>query len=60
MKMNLEHTLAKARQLEQDQQRVVATGEVWRALHSNEDQRHKQDIDALLKARRRRAACQSN
>ena len=30
--------------------RVVATGEVWRALHSNEDQRHKQDIDALLKA----------
>ncbi|MGE8538869.1 MAG: DNA translocase FtsK 4TM domain-containing protein, partial [Acinetobacter sp.] len=30
--------------------RVVATGEVWRALHSSEDQRHKQDIDALLKA----------
>lgn len=46
----LEQTLAKARQLTQDSQRVVATGEVWRALHSNEDQRHKQDIDALLKA----------
>ena len=27
--------------------RVVATGEVWRALHSDD---HKQDIDALLKA----------
>ncbi|WP_180077396.1 DNA translocase FtsK [Acinetobacter sp. YH12251] len=47
---DFEHTLAKVRQLEQDQQRVVATGEVWRALHSNDDQRHKQDIDALLKA----------
>lgn len=47
---DFEHTLEKVRQLEQDQQRVVATGEVWRALHSNDDQRHKQDIDALLKA----------
>ncbi|WP_180085350.1 DNA translocase FtsK [Acinetobacter sp. YH12145] len=47
---DFEHTLAKVHQLEQDQQRVVATGEVWRALHSNDDQRHKQDIDALLKA----------
>ncbi|WP_374663201.1 DNA translocase FtsK [Acinetobacter sp.] len=46
-----ERTLQKAhRLLEQDSQRVVATGEVWRALNSNEDQRHKQDIDALLKA----------
>ncbi|WP_180059482.1 DNA translocase FtsK [Acinetobacter sp. YH12128] len=47
---DFEHTLAKVHQLEQDRQRVVATGEVWRALHSNDDQRHKQDIDALLKA----------
>ena len=47
---DFEHTLTKVHQLEQDQQRVVATGEVWRALHSNDDQRHKQDIDALLKA----------
>ncbi|WP_353143788.1 DNA translocase FtsK [Acinetobacter pragensis] len=45
-----ERTLEKAHRLEQDSQKVVATGEVWRALHSNEDQRHKQDIDALLKA----------
>ncbi len=45
-----EQTLAKAHQLEKDSHRVVATGEVWRALHSSEDQRHKQDIDALLKA----------
>ena len=29
---------------------MVATGQIWRALHSTEDQRHKQDIDALLKA----------
>ncbi|MCO8042819.1 DNA translocase FtsK 4TM domain-containing protein [Acinetobacter bohemicus] len=34
----------------QHSDRVVATGEVWRALNSNEDQRHAQDIDALLKA----------
>lgn len=47
---DLERTLEKAHRLEQDSQRVVATGEVWRALHSAEDQRHKQDIDALLKA----------
>ncbi|QXW26628.1 DNA translocase FtsK 4TM domain-containing protein [Acinetobacter johnsonii] len=45
-----ERTLEKAHRLEQDSQRVVVTGEVWRALNSNEDQRHKQDIDALLKA----------
>ena len=42
--------MEKAHRLEQDSQRVVVTGEVWRALNSNEDQRHKQDIDALLKA----------
>ncbi|RGD88021.1 DNA translocase FtsK [Acinetobacter sp. SWAC57] len=46
----LERTLKKAHQLEQDSQRVVATGEVWRALNSGEDQRHKNDIDALLRA----------
>lgn len=46
----LERTLEKAHQLEQDSQRVVATGEVWRALNSGEDQRHKNDIDALLRA----------
>ncbi|MEG2357642.1 DNA translocase FtsK [Acinetobacter sp.] len=47
---DFERTLEKAHRLKQDSQRVVATGEVWRALHSTEDQRHKQDIDALLKA----------
>ena len=46
----LERTIEKAHQLEQDSQRVVATGEVWRALNSGEDQRHKNDIDALLRA----------
>ena len=46
----LEQAIAKAHQLEQDSKRVVSSGEVWRALNSNEDQRHKQDIDALLKA----------
>src|SRR5690606_1218843 len=43
-------TLKQAPQVPQQPDRVVATGEVWRALHSSEDQRHKQDIDALLKA----------
>ncbi|CAB1210005.1 DNA translocase FtsK 4TM domain-containing protein [Acinetobacter bouvetii] len=42
--------LEKAHRLEQNTQRVVATGEVWRALNSDENQQHKQDIDALLKA----------
>ncbi|MEN8426744.1 DNA translocase FtsK 4TM domain-containing protein [Acinetobacter schindleri] len=45
-----EKTLEKAHRLIQDPDRVITTGEVWRALHSDEDQRHKQDIDALLKA----------
>ncbi|EGF34701.1 putative cell division protein, partial [Lactobacillus helveticus MTCC 5463] len=45
-----EKTLEKAHHLIQDPDRVITTGEVWRALHSDEDQRHKQDIDALLKA----------
>jgi len=45
-----EQVLEKAHRLEQNTQRVVATGEVWRALHSDENQNHNQDIDALLKA----------
>ncbi len=45
-----EKILEKAHRLEQNTQRVVATGEVWRALNADENQRHKQDIDALLKA----------
>lgn len=45
-----EQILEKAHRLEQNTQRVVATGEVWRALHSDDNQKHKQDIDALLKA----------
>lgn len=42
--------LEKAHRLEQKTQRVVPTGEVWRALNSDENQTHKQDIDALLRA----------
>ena len=45
-----EKTLAKAHQLEQDSQRKIATGEVWRALNTHNDHQHKQDIEALLKA----------
>ncbi|MHA3891145.1 DNA translocase FtsK [Acinetobacter sp. GXMZU3951] len=45
-----EKTLAKAHQLEQDSQRKIASGEVWRALNTNNDHQHKQDIEALLKA----------
>lgn len=45
-----EKTIAKAHQLEQDSQRTIATGEVWRALNTHNDQLHKQDIEALLKA----------
>lgn len=44
-----EKTIAKAHQLEQDSQRTIAT-EVWRALNTHNDQLHKQDIEALLKA----------
>lgn len=46
----LEQVLEKAHRLEENTRRVVATGEVWRALNSDENQKHKQDIDALLKA----------
>ena len=45
-----EQILEKAHRLEQNTHRVVATGEVWRALHADENQNHNQDIDALLKA----------
>jgi S-DNA-T family DNA segregation ATPase FtsK/SpoIIIE len=44
----LERTLEKAHRLEQDSQRTVASGEVWKAL--GQDQDHNRDIDALLKA----------
>ena len=45
-----EKVLEKAHQLENNSQRVVVTGEVWRALNSDDEQTHKKDIDALLKA----------
>ncbi|NNG80828.1 DNA translocase FtsK [Acinetobacter sp. ANC 5378] len=45
-----EQVLEKAHRLEENTRRAVATGEVWRALNSDENQKHKQDIDALLKA----------
>ena len=44
-----EKTIQKAHQLQKDSQRLVATGEVWRALQSD-DLNHKQEIDALLRA----------
>ena len=43
-----EKTLEKAHRLEQDTQRVLPTGEVWKALHQQND--HKRDIDELLRA----------
>ncbi len=46
---NFEHTLEQAHKLERDSQRLVATGEVWRALQ-RDDASHKQEIDALLRA----------
>ena len=46
----IEETLQKAAVVkQQDATRVVHTGEVWRAL-SNDDEKHQQDIDELLKA----------
>lgn len=44
----LERTLEKAHRLEQDSQRTVSSGEVWKAL--SQDQDHNRDIDALLRA----------
>ena len=46
----LEATIEKAHRLEADTNRVVGTGEVWKALHDDSDQKHKQDINELLKA----------
>ncbi len=48
--VELEKTIEKAHRLEQDSQRIVATGEVWRALQENTDSQHNQDIHALLRA----------
>lgn len=46
---DFEETLEKAHQMEQESQRLVQTGEVWRALQ-RDDASHKQEIDALLRA----------
>jgi DNA segregation ATPase FtsK/SpoIIIE, S-DNA-T family len=46
--LELERTLEKAHRLEQDSQRTVSSGEVWKAL--SQDQDHNRDIDALLRA----------
>ncbi|QER40277.1 DUF87 domain-containing protein [Acinetobacter suaedae] len=46
---DFEQTLQRAHQLETESQRLVQTGEVWRALQSD-DANHKQEIDALLRA----------
>ncbi|AXQ21469.1 DNA translocase FtsK [Acinetobacter wuhouensis] len=46
--VELERTLEKAHRLEQDSQRTVASGEVWKALNPEQD--HNRDIDALLRA----------
>lgn len=46
--LELERTLEKAHRLEQDSQRTVSSGEVWKALHQDQD--HNRDIDALIKA----------
>jgi DNA segregation ATPase FtsK/SpoIIIE, S-DNA-T family len=46
--VELERTIQKAHQLEHESQRVVPTGEVWKALHQEED--HKREIDELLRA----------
>ncbi len=43
-----EKTLEKAHRLEQESVKVVPTGEVWKALHQQEN--HKQEIDELLRA----------
>ncbi|NHC04538.1 DNA translocase FtsK [Acinetobacter sp. 187] len=43
-----EKTLEKAHRLEQETKRIVPTGEVWKALHHEDD--HKREIDELLKA----------
>ncbi|USA55430.1 DNA translocase FtsK 4TM domain-containing protein [Acinetobacter sp. C32I] len=46
---DFEQTLQRAHQFENESQRLVQTGEVWRALQ-RDDASHKQEIDALLRA----------
>ncbi len=46
--VELERTLEKAHRLEQESQRTVASGEVWKALNPQQD--HNRDIHALLRA----------
>ena len=46
---DFEQTLKQAHQLAADSQRLIQTGEVWRALQ-HDDVSHKQEIDALLRA----------
>ncbi|OTG87185.1 DNA translocase FtsK [Acinetobacter sp. ANC 4558] len=49
--LELEQAIAKAHQLEKEQaERVVSTGEVWRAVGGDSIQQHNQDIHELLKA----------
>ncbi|NHB58810.1 DNA translocase FtsK [Acinetobacter shaoyimingii] len=43
-----EKTLEKAHRLEAESRRVVPTGEVWKALHQEDD--HKREIDELLRS----------
>ncbi|MFC6051265.1 cell division protein FstK [Acinetobacter sp. Ac_877] len=48
--LEFEIELEKAHQLEQESSKVVETGEVWRAIHDDSEQKHKNDINELLKA----------
>ena len=48
--LELERELEKAHQQEQESPKVVETGEVWRAIHDDSEQKHKNDINELLKA----------
>ena len=48
--LELERELEKAHQLEQERNKVVETGDVWRAIHDDSEQKHKNDINELLKA----------
>ena len=47
--VEFEKTLEKAHRLEQETQRIVPTGEVWKALNQD-DEHHKREIDALLRS----------
>ncbi|WP_151709779.1 DNA translocase FtsK [Acinetobacter brisouii] len=47
---DFEKTLAKAHDLTQPKDRVVPTGEVWRALELDKNEQQQQEIDALLQA----------